>query len=155
MYFLENQYQVAYATTDIEAALAMLAREYGATAFKSLGGDDYVAANRVWTPSGEADIVMKGATCVVGGRSIEVLQPVSGAIDVFRDFATPAQPLRMHHIAMRVEDFEGVLAESERLGRRKVMEGGYRAARFAYVDARATLGHYLEYVYAPPEYWIR
>jgi hypothetical protein len=153
VFLLQNQYQLAYATSDIHRAMAILSEQYGTPEFKSLGGEDFLAPNVVWTPEGDREIVMKGAVARINGQAIEVLQPVSGAIEIYRDFARPDEPMRLHHVAMRVDDFDAALAESERHGRRVVMSGGFRSARFAYVDARATLGHYLEYVFAPPEYW--
>ena len=35
------------------------------------------------------------------------------------------------------------------------MEGGFKTVRFMYVDARADLGHFMEYSTAPPGFWDR
>ncbi|KAA9145840.1 hypothetical protein F6B41_13915 [Microbacterium lushaniae] len=63
--------------------------------------------------------------------------------------------MTLHHIAMRSDDLDEVREQHAQLGLPSVMEGAFKAARFMYVDARQTLGHYLEYVSAPPEYWRR
>lgn len=147
-----NQYQIAYVTPDIGAAAAILQEQHGVSEFLGLAGDK-VVENRVWTPQGEADIGMRAAIATVGHLTLELLQPVSGATDIFTQMLIPGQPLRLHHLGFRCDDFEATAAENERLGRPVVMTGGFKAARFMYVDARATLGHFLEYVAAPPEYW--
>lgn len=154
MFLLLNQYQLGYVASDIHRAMAILREQYGTPEFRSLAGEDYVVSGySVWTPQGEREIVTKCAVARINGQAIEVIQPVSGATEIYDEFIRPDEPMRLHHVAMRVDDFDGTLAEHERQGRRVVIRGGIRQARFAYVDARATLGHYLEYVSAPPEYW--
>jgi hypothetical protein len=150
--FFENQYQIAYVTADFKLATSILCDQFGVKEFKGLEGDK-VVENRVWTPEGEADIGMRAAIAQVGSLTLEVLEPVSGATGIFTQMLTPGQPLRVHHIGMRCEDIDAVRAEHERHGRQVVMAGSFKTARFMYVDARATLGHYLEYASAPPEYW--
>lgn len=150
----ENQYQIAYVTHDIKLAKSILCEQYGVPAFKGLEGDAPVE-NRVWTPDGEVDIVMRAAIAIVGNLTLEVLEPVSGATDIFTEMLIPGQPLRLHHLGMRTDDLDAVRAEHERHGRQVVMAGAFKAAQFIYVDARATLGHFVEYACAPPEYWNR
>jgi hypothetical protein len=152
--FFENQYQIAYVTPDIEVATAILCEQFGAPPFRGLAGHAPVE-NRVMTPEGEVDIVMRAAISIVGNLTLEVLQPVSGATKIFSDMLIPGQPLRVHHFGMRCDDLEAMRAAHEAQGRTVVMEGAFKAARFIYVDARDTLGHYLEYACAPAEYWNR
>jgi hypothetical protein len=152
--FFENQYQLAYVAADIAAAAAVLEAEFGAPKFKPLGGKEIIE-NRVWTPAGEQDIVMKAWSAQAGRLTLEVMQPISGAVDIFTDMLVPGETLRLHHIAMRTDDIDRMQAENERLGRQVVMAGGFGSARFIYVDARKTLGHFLEYAAAPPEHWNR
>lgn len=157
MFLFLNQYQLGYVSSDIHRAMSILREQYGTPEFRSLAGADYVVSGyTVWTPQGEREIVTKGAVARINnGQCIEVIQPVSGATEIYDEFVRPNEPMRLHHVAMRVDhsDFDETLAEHERQGRRVVIRGGIRQARFAYVDARATLGHYLEYVSAPPEYF--
>jgi glyoxalase/bleomycin resistance protein/dioxygenase superfamily protein len=150
----ENQYQIAYVTADFSRATDILCDQFGVAGFTGLAGDE-VVENRVWTPEGEVDIGMRAAIAQVGDLTVEVLQPVSGATRIFTEMLTPEQPLRVHHIGMRCADLDAVRAEHERHGRSAVMMGGFKTARFMYIDARAVLGHYLEYASAPPEYWQR
>jgi hypothetical protein len=152
--FFENQYQIAYVTPDIQVAGDILNKQFGVPAFKGLEGSKPVE-NTVWTPEGEVEIVMRAAIAIVGHLTLEILEPVSGATQIFSDMLIPGQPLRVHHFGMRVDDLDAVRAEHEKLGRKIAMVGAFKAARFIYVDARDTLGHYLEYASAPPEYWNR
>lgn len=152
--FFENQYQLAYVTTDVGRAADSLKARFGVPEFKGLTGENFIE-NRVWTPEGDADIAMRIAIATVGSLTIELLEPVSGATGIFTDMLEPGVPLRLHHIAMRCEDVDVVRAEHEKLGRKVVMAGGYKTARFIYVDTRAELGHYMEYASAPPEFWRR
>lgn len=150
--FFENQYQMAYVTPDVGKATEILKAQFGVSEFKGLVGEDYIE-NRVWTPEGERDIAMRIGIAVVGRLTIELLEPVSGATEIFTGMLEPGQPLKLHHIGMRCEDIDLARAENEKMGRRVVMAGGYKDARFIYVDARETLGHYLEYSSAPPDFW--
>jgi hypothetical protein len=152
--FFDNQYQLAYVAADLDEGAAVLEAEFGAPKFKPLGGRDIIE-NRVWTPAGDRDIVMKASISQVGGLTLELLQPISGAVDIFTEMLVPGQAIRLHHIGMRTQDIDRMRTENEKLGRQVVMAGGFDTARFIYVDARATLGHFLEYAAAPPEHWNR
>ena len=152
--FYENQYQLAYVTPDLDQGIAILGQQFGVPAFKGLGGDNFVE-NTVWTPAGDRDIGMRVAIATVGHLTLEVLQPVSGATEIFTDTPLPGHPLRLHHTGMRTNDSQTPPAALEAPARQVVMAGGYKLAKFIYVDARATLGHFLEYAQAPAEHWDR
>jgi hypothetical protein len=153
--FLKNHYQIAYITKDLDAAMAILGEQYGAPEFKSLTPGWEPVRNRVWTREGEMDVEAKGALAHIGGLTIEIIQPMSGPDYLYEEMMVPGRVLNHHHYGFRCDDMDAVRAESERQGRPAVMIGGFKAARFMYVDARATLGCFLEYVQAPPEYWNR
>jgi glyoxalase/bleomycin resistance protein/dioxygenase superfamily protein len=152
--FLDNQYQLAYVTADFDAGVAILRDQFGITGFTGLEGGGFVE-RQVWTPDGEITIASRAAVAYVGDLSVEVFEPVPGATRVFTGMLTAEQPLRLHHVGMRCDDLDAMRAAHERHGRRAVMTGDVRVARFLYIDALDTLGHYLEYVSAPPEYWRR
>ena len=153
--FFNNQYQLAYVTPDLDAGLAVLRDQYGVDNFKPLGGGEHYLENMVWTPEGEVSIGMKVAIATIGGLTLEVMEPVSGATGIYTEMLEPGQTLRLHHIAMRTDDIDAVRAEHERHGRRIVIWGDFKLVRFMYVDTRATLGHYMEYAQAPAEWWDR
>jgi len=84
----------------------------------------------------------------------ELIQPVSGLVDVYREDLPDRYPLRFHHICMCVPDWAEFRAELDRRKSPVVIEGGTPGhLQFAYVDARDSLGHYLEYCWMTPERW--
>jgi hypothetical protein len=126
--FLENPYQLSYVTADLDAAIAIMKEQFGVEGFRVISGSG--PGLHVWTPEGEGEMVVKTAVARAGKWVIEIMEPVSGPVGHFRDHLEPGQPLRMHHIGVMTDDFKG--------------------GRLIYVDARATLGHYVEYVWTAP-----
>jgi hypothetical protein len=144
--FLENPYQISYVTPDLDQGVAAFREEFGVGEFQILPSS---GAAQVWTPAGAGEMVVKTAVARVGRLILEVLEPVSGLVDIYRDALAPGDRLRLHHVAMLTTDIDAVRVESERRGRQVVMAIDFDGGRLIYVDARATLGHYLEYVWAP------
>jgi hypothetical protein len=151
----ENQYQIAYVTPDLDQAVTLLKERLGVTGFKGLSSAGPVVENTVTTPDGEVSIGMRVVIAIMGNLTLEVMQPVSGATGIFNEMIVPGQILRLHHLGMRCDDLQAMRAAHERAGRKVVMEGSYGAASFIYVDARETMGHFLEYACAPASYWDR
>lgn len=147
--FLKHHFQNAYVTADIDRAVALLQAQLGAP-------DDAVRlqlTQQVWTPAGPGESVVKVALLQLGSLQYEIVEPVAGACQLYRDFVNPARPLSFHHIGMRADDLDAVCRESEKQGRKLVYSGENTGIRFAYFDARDTLGHYLEYIQAPAAFW--
>jgi len=146
--FLEKHYQNAYVTADLDTALARLSEVHGANSFMSIE-----VGTQVWTPEGEGIATNRLALGWIGGMQYELIQPVSGPVGIYRDALVPGQLLRFHHVAMRADDWDGLLANVARKKKPIVYRGETDGLKFIYVDARDTLGHYLEYVWATPEKW--
>jgi Glyoxalase/Bleomycin resistance protein/Dioxygenase superfamily len=147
--FLENHYQNAYITRDLDAARAMFRTQYGFDDFKQ-----YEVSYDLKTPKGSGTARVKLALGWKGNLQYELIQPISGLIDVYKEGLPDAGPLRFHHIAMRVPDWDALRIQLERESRPIVMEGGTPGhLLWLYVDARDTLGHYLEYCWMTPERW--
>lgn len=66
-------------------------------------------------------------------------------------------PMRLHHICMRVGDWDVFRAEVDRRKWPVVIEGSEKGGqlRYIYVDARDSLGHFLEYCWMTPERWAQ
>ena len=95
---------------------------------------------------------MKLALGWIGELQYELIEPVSGLIDVYREGLSNAQPMHFHHVCMRVADWTEFRARIDRERRPVVMEGGTPGhLLWLYVDARDTLGHFLEYCWMTPE----
>lgn len=91
----------------------------------------------------------------VGALQIQLIQPEAGGLDIYRDGLPDGdEPVRLHHIGVVVD---GGLSDwqivRDRLSSQTIaMEGGHGPVRFAYVDERPLLGHYVEYVWIDPDY---
>lgn len=149
--FLDNHYQNAYVTRDLEGAIQLFRRQYGFDGFKS-----FEIANEFTTPAGRATAVVRMALGWIGGLQYELIEPVSGMTDVYKTGLPEDSLVRLHHICMRVPDWNVFRAEVERRKWPVVMEGSGTGGqlRWLYVDARDTIGHYLEYCWMTAERWM-
>jgi hypothetical protein len=151
--YLERHYQNAYVTPDINKAIEAMKAQYGLTDADVLYTE---ATTPVWTPNGSGQNTSKLAFIWIGKLQYELIEPVSGPSDLYSAAVDPDQLLRFHHVAMRVMDWDSFRAAVDKQKHPVAIEGeGGGGLKFLYLDARETLGHYLEYVYAPPEFWAR
>jgi hypothetical protein len=144
---LQGHYQNAYVTRDINAALVNLRTLHN---FQNIF--QFETPVELQTPAGNGTALLKMALAWVGRLQYELIEPVSGLVDIYRD-GLPASGMRLHHIAMRTKDWDATLAEIHRQKLSIVLQGEVPGARFLYVDARKTLGHYLEYASMTEELW--
>lgn len=147
---LHNHFQNAYVTRDLEYAIALFRDNCGM-------GDviHFEPDLEVMTPNGIRRSTSKVALGWIDDHFlIELIQPISGTVDIYSDFLAEDRQPRFHHSAMRCHDWEET--------RRRVLEKGWVIAvehhmpeglNFMYVDTRSTLGHYLEYIWATPDMW--
>jgi hypothetical protein len=149
--FLRGHYQNAYVTRDIGAAMALIDRRYGKLDWITFAPDMVLT-----TPEGEKETSVRAALGWTGWLQIELIEPVSGYVDPYLS-VLPADPNSvvpsLHHIAVRRDDLDAMRAEIAALGLPLAFEGGVPGLAFVYLDARDTLGHYLEYMWATPEGW--
>lgn len=149
--FLQGHYQNAYVTHDLDRAMALLKARYGV--------DDYIVFEPdmiLKTPSGPKASSVRAALAWTGGLQIELIEPVSGHLDHYLPYlpADRSDPVpRLHHIAVRRDDLAAMREEIDRLGLPLAFEGEVPGLVFIYLDARESLGHFLEYVWATPEGW--
>ena len=146
--YLNRHYQNGYVTGDMAAAVEALKRDHAVSEVTT--HDVKVSAT---TAEGEGELVLRLGFAWAGDLQYELIQPMSGFVGLYREAIAPDRPLTFHHVAMRTDDFDGLQAEIRRQGRRIALLGESGPTKFLYVDARDTLGHYLEYVSAPPGFW--
>jgi len=142
-----NIWQLGYVTTNLDRALEELSTRFGFEhQFRvPSGGATFLAGDEVvpW----EARFAMAAR----GGLIVEVIEPVSGAVDFYRQ-ALPADgsfAIRIHHLATFIETGDeawnqvgGLLAAADlRFDYTMLIPGRVRAG---YIDTRAELGHFLE-----------
>ena len=146
---LEGQhYQNAYITRDIEKAVE---------AFRTRSGVKnvirYEGPVELTTPTGRGTAVSKLAFIWINNLQYELIQPVSGLVDIYKDELPEDDSLRFHHICMRVPEWDNFRARVDQEGYRVVLEGGSEMLKYIYIDAREFVGHYLEYVWMTPQRW--
>ena len=136
--------QVSYATSDRTEATRVLGQVYGIPRFAIHRGAE------VESPQGR--IVIDTAQAFVGDRHLEVIQPAGGPDGLYRD-VLPREGfgLRHHHyghLTHRADEWSAIQAFIRDRGWRIVLGGNYAdLMHYAYVDTRAELGHYLEFMY--------
>jgi hypothetical protein len=149
--FLKGHYQNAYVTHDLGWAMDEVGRRYGL--------DNWITFEvelTVKTLAGERQQATKVACAWGGWLQLELIEPVSGFIDPYLPYLPKDKSdrsLRLHHVSLRRDDPAETEAEIASLGLPFVCSGGIPALTYTYLDARETLGHYLEYVWASPEGW--
>ena len=148
---LENHYQNAYITRDLDRAVTMFRAQYGFDAFKQ-----YEVSYELKTLKGNGTAKVKLALGWAGNLQYELIQPLAGLTHVYEEALPEADALRFHHVAMRVQDWGALKTRLAQEKRTIVMEGGTPGhLLWLYVDARNTLGHYLEYCWMTPERWTQ
>lgn len=148
-HMLEHHYQNAYVTRDLERALAMFRHQYGFDGFKQ-----YDVSYELQTPRGSGTASVRLALGWIGNVQYELIQPVSGLVDAYTEGLPQDAVLSFHHVAMRVHDWDAFRAALERDNRPIAMQGGTPGhLLWLYVDARDSVGHYLEYCWMTPERW--
>jgi len=148
---LKGHYQNGYVTHDLEGALALVEGRYGLT-----GWARFEAEVPVRTIAGEETMSVRIASAWAGGLHIEIVEPLGGADGHYRTLlpTDPDDPTpRLHHWALRRDDLPAMRAELASSGLPLAFAGENPAMVFAYMDARASLGHYLEFVWKAPGGW--
>ena len=140
-------FQVAYVTGDLERATRELGLLYGVPRFQVNHG----AQIETRAGSARADF----ALAFVGEQQLEIIQPAGGADGIYRD-ALPADgsALRLHHFGRLITDpaqWSQVRGAVSASGLDIPVSGSYchegvPLMHYLYADARATLGHYLEFM---------
>jgi hypothetical protein len=143
-------YQVAYVTSDFDRALAQFGVTHRVGSFMELRGMHYATG-----PGREA--ICDVALAYVGATEIEVIHPISGDVQVYRDYLPRdgTFAVRFHHLSRLFEtkeELEQELAGFRLQGRAVPVDGSAPGtARYFYADFRPELGHYVEGIYFEPE----
>jgi hypothetical protein len=129
-------FQLGYVGRDLDRCIAQFRRRFGPAEFQVVEGSaDHPHTRRI-------------ALGYVGQTMIEIIEPNPGVPSIYLD-ALPGSPgnIRLHHTGHLVDDFAGAL--------RTVTAHGYavplqlslgETLDCCYVDLRAELGHYVEYI---------
>ncbi len=151
MVSLSGHYQNGYVTHHLDSALALAEERYGLT-----GWSRFEAEVPVTTVDGETTMRLRLASTWAGGTNIEIVEPIGGADHHYRTLLPedPDDPApRLHHWALRRESLPAMRAELAASGLPLAFAGESPAMVFSYMDARASLGHYLEFVWKAEGGW--
>jgi len=136
--------QLGYVTNDFDRALSVFAEN---------GVPRFVERRHLKIQTGsakEADVHI--GLAIVDGMQIELIQPLGGDDAVYRDaIGSESFELRMHHVCQLVsdsEEFDRIREDVEAGGGKVTLWGvGPSGSKYFYVDTRAALGHYVEYIF--------
>ena len=155
--FMRGFFQNAYVTHDLDKAMEIIGNRFDVQHFDRFDPD-----MTVMTPDGPRPMVNRVASFWAGMLNVEIIQPVSGAIEhyltMLPEDRTDAVP-RFHHVAVRRDDEADMRKEIAALGLPLAFEGplsikdAIPSLVFVYLDGRASIGHYVEFTWKSPEAW--
>lgn len=145
-------FQMSYITRDLDAAMAHCKAELGIETFSTTEADIEVQSFGKMRP-----LKIRAAMANIGRNQFEIIQPISGAIEVYTDEVDlDAHILNYHHIAIAVrgpiENWFALLDEVRASGDEFAFLMPPKPTPedklcFCYVDTRKRLGHYTEYLW--------
>ena len=159
MSYLDARYadlvQMSYITRDMDAAMRHAETMLGITGLHRSESEI-----EVMSFGQKRTLGVKAAIANLGSRQFEIIQPVSGATEIYTEAVDlSTHVLNFHHVGIAVP---GPYAEWERLLEDVCASGDAFAFQFpaepapdarlcfCYVDTRARLGHYTEFLWADP-----
>lgn len=139
-------YQHAYVTTDWRRAMADIAATHGIGGFMEMPDAEFdTGANR----KARAHF----ALAFRHGLQFEIIEPLAGDVDVYRwGLPESGYALRFHHLGRHFGDraeFDRMVAAA-RARWTVPIAWDTMGGTYAYCDARADFGHFVEYFCFPP-----
>lgn len=148
-------FQMSYITRDMDAAIAHAKEHLGF-------GDFHTSDSEIEVLSyGEVKkLAVRAAMANIGSRQFEIIQPVSGATEIYTDEVDLSKHiLNYHHTATAVrgsyEDWQAFLDEVRASGDEFAFlfpaeQRPDQGLSFCYVDTRHRIGHYTEFLWVDP-----
>jgi hypothetical protein len=142
--------QVAYVTNNLDAAAALLEKQYGVPGFYKF---DTTGVAQPGDPQ------LRIGLARVGGVEIELIEPQGSTANLFSDVLPRSGSelaIKFHHVAIRIdgslENWHRHRAAIDIARHPIVYQGGLGdMLRYFYTDERPTLGHYVEHVWMGPD----
>ena len=148
-------FQLSYVTGDRDRAVAFASAKLGIDNFFAFDAKAPVLSRGV-----VQDLELRVAVANTGTHQFEIIEPVGGPTWIYTDgIDLDRQALTLHHVGMAVMGpysvWQETLAKLREDGDEIVQlsepaPGEEPMACFAYVDNRASLGHYTEYLWWAP-----
>jgi hypothetical protein len=135
-------FQWGYVTRDLDGAMAQFNTSFGIQDFSIL-----VNSN---PPSDDPNARAVTRVCFswIGATQLEIIEVDSSLRSIYRDYL-PANKsdIKLHHFGFLVDDLDAAIARLKADGFDIPFSlGNPVGAAVAYADARALVGHYLEYI---------
>lgn len=141
--FLSRHFQNAYTTSNLQAAVDMFGSRYGLHKF-------FYMRDIPFGPGAVVQIALAWA----GDVMIELIEPQGEAENLYSThLPAEGEVIRFHHLGHLVDsraEFDTVSARAAASGYPIVLQGNNNGINFLYLDTRADVGHYLEYVHLDP-----
>lgn len=141
---LKGFFQIGYATSDLDKALALYQQKYDMGPFAEIRGIPVQGPNNT-------DMIANFALAYKGDTMIELIQPVEGDTSMF-DHVLPKNEfvIRHHHFAYCLDSMDELNAAEEMMRADNIdvpiRGNGMDQVFFFYADTRPWLGHYSEYL---------
>ena len=145
-------FQMSYITRDLDAAMAHAREHMGVGHFDTTDAEVEVLSFGKVRP-----LKIRAAFANIGRNQFEIIQPISGAVEVYTDEVDLAKHiLNFHHIAIAIRggiaEWRALLAEVRASGDDFALLSPIETSDddkvcFCYVDTRKRIGHYTEYLW--------
>ena len=139
---LNTAFQIAYVTSDLDRACAMVDEKFGVRRL--------VRQDRVTIGTDQGPMVLGLAHGWLGPTWLEIIEPVEGAVAVYRDWLAQGATFRFHHIGIRAPDpeaYDQAMGEALAAGHSLSFKIDNPLFQAFYVDTTRELGHYIEYLH--------
>lgn len=146
--FQGRHFQNAYVTRDVDTAVRRF--EWIGDIRKKI---EVEASVNVRTGDAEGEVRQKIALLWINDLQVELIQPLSGLVDIYRNALPDDDGLAFHHVCHRVDDWQAQLDLIAESPFPIALQGSSEGLEFIYVDTREWLGHYTEYNYMADANW--
>jgi catechol 2,3-dioxygenase-like lactoylglutathione lyase family enzyme len=143
----KNVFQIAYVTNDLRRAVSDFQTHQGVNQLAIF--DDFALE-----VPGDRQAVINVALGYVGDVQLEIIEPVSGEVDLYRSWLPDEYALRHHHFCHRldsIEELEAAQHKYEQDGYPIALEARLGETRLFYADTTKLLDHYQEYAWISAE----
>ncbi|MFT4230258.1 MAG: VOC family protein [Microbacterium sp.] len=142
-----HPYQLGYVTTDLDEAIDGYAR--------TLGGVDFSISDRTLRPRlrhVDSSLRVRFGLGFVGDVMVELIEPVSGETGFYADLLPPSGfGIALHHFGYLLDPRADWGAFRAAVDEERVAFELSGDPNVVYLDTRAELGHYVEYLHFTPD----
>ena len=142
----KNTFQIAYVTNDLRRAVSVF-HEQGVANIATF--DDFTLE----VDDGRNAVINVGLA-YVGDIQLEIIEPVSGEVDLYRTWLPESFAVRHHHFCHRLDsvaELESLQRSYEQAGTRIPLAARLGETRLFYADTTELLDHYQEYAWVDSE----